>query len=63
MTALEKIVKEARITRRQARESKRLKDYQGARELRRCASTYMKCARYVKKYPHVQPSVPIRLPE
>lgn len=49
MDALQKIVKEGRITRRQARECKRLKDYRGARELRRCADTYMKCARILKK--------------
>ena len=49
MTALVKIVKEGRITRRQAREAKRSKDYRGARELRRCADTYMKCARWVKE--------------
>jgi hypothetical protein len=49
MNALSTIVKEGRITRRQARESRRLKDYRGARELRRCADTYMKCARIVRK--------------
>jgi len=49
MNALKKIVKEARITRRQARELRRLKDYSTAHVFRRCADTYMKCARYVKE--------------
>jgi hypothetical protein len=47
--ALATIVKELRITRRQVRESRRLKDYRGAREMRRCADTYLKCARILKK--------------
>lgn len=49
MTALQRIVKEARITRRQARELRKLKDYTTAHAFRRCADTYMKCARIVKK--------------
>ena len=49
MKALQKIVKEARITRRQARELRRLRDYSTAHAFRRCADTYMKCARYVKE--------------
>jgi adenylate kinase len=46
--ALAKIVKEWRITRRQVRDARRFKDYKGAHELRRCADTFMKCARIVK---------------
>lgn len=49
MNALQKIVKEARITRRQARELRFLKEYKMAYTFRRCADTYMKCARYVKE--------------
>lgn len=45
---LSKIVKEWRITRRQVRDARRLKDYKGAHEMRLCADTYGKCARILK---------------
>jgi hypothetical protein len=48
MTPLQKIVKEARITRRQARELRSLKDYTTARAFCLCARAYMKCARIVR---------------
>lgn len=48
MTSLQRIVKEARITRRKARELRRLRDYSTAYIFRSCADTYMKCARYVR---------------
>jgi hypothetical protein len=49
MDALKEIVKECRITRRQARELRKLRDYSTAYGFRRCADTYMKCARIVRK--------------
>jgi hypothetical protein len=44
-----KLIKEARITRRQSRELRRLKDYSTARRFRMCADTYQKCARILWK--------------
>lgn len=49
MTSVQRIVKEARITRRQARELRRLRDYSTAYVFHRCADTYMKCARIVRE--------------
>lgn len=48
MTAIQKIVKEARLTRQQARDLRRLRDYSTAYVFHRCADTYMKCARIIK---------------
>lgn len=46
--ALAKIVKEYKITRRQARELRRIREYTAARAQRRCADVYMKCARILR---------------
>lgn len=47
--ALSTIVREYKITRRQARELRRLKEYPTATIFKRCADTYLKCARIVRE--------------
>jgi len=48
MTAVQEMVKEARLNRRQARDLRKLRDYSTAYVFHRCSDTYLKCARIVK---------------
>jgi len=48
-SALEKIVREFVLTRRQARQLRKLREYAAARAVKLAARTYMKCARIVRK--------------
>lgn len=47
-SALATIVREYKLTRRQVRQLRKMREYAAARTVKLAAATYMKCARIVK---------------